>query len=62
MEERKIKISASIDYNNLEYMNHYIEKINILALSKNLIIESFYTEQPNLEEVFLKINSGIINK
>ncbi|MES2614751.1 MAG: ABC transporter ATP-binding protein [Bdellovibrionota bacterium] len=59
-DEKKIKISSHMSYQNLEYVNLYIEKIKELAEAKNLTIESFYTEQPSLEEVFLKINNGNI--
>ena len=59
-DEKKVKVSIQISYQNFEYVTQCMEKIEKLSLAKNLTIESFYTEQPSLEEVFLKINDGKI--
>ena len=59
-DEKRIKISSQMSYQNLELVNQYIEKIKLLSESKNLMIESFYTDQPSLEEVFININNGKI--
>lgn len=59
-EDKKIKISSQMSYQNLELVNQYIDKVKCIAESKNLVVESFYTDQPSLEEVFLKINDGKI--
>ena len=59
-EDRRIQISSQMSYQNLELVIQYIEKVKILASSKNLMIESFHTNQPSLEEVFININNGKI--
>lgn len=61
-DEKKIKITAQISYQNLENVYEFIAKVKSLTEEKNLTIESFYTEQPSLEEVFLKVNNGKIKK
>lgn len=57
---QKLKISMPISYEDLNFFIQYIEKMKQIASLKNFTIESFYTEQPHLEEVFLKINDGQI--
>ncbi len=57
---KKIKISFRIASHNVDDLIAYSEKIKKIAQEQSLVIDSFSTQQPSLEEVFLKINEGTI--